>query len=62
MNYSAFLQHNYRIKQNVRECWASKSRKIGVTKTRRHNAPKQYNISMEYVKTCLDNTNKLEHW
>jgi len=45
MKYSTFLQQNCRIQQNVSECWASKSSKISVPKTRRHNAPKQYNNS-----------------
>jgi len=45
MKYSTFLQQNNRIQQNVSECWVSKSRKISVTETRRHNAPKQYNTS-----------------
>jgi hypothetical protein len=30
----------------VSECWASKSRKISVPKTRIHNAPKQYKTSL----------------
>jgi len=40
MKYSTIQQQNYGIKQNVSECWASKSRKICVPKARSHSAPK----------------------